>query len=250
MKLRILGAALAAVGLMGVASQAAASGFVITYHGTIDFGSDDTNIFGLGAGANLGGQAITQSFKVDYAGGANHDIAGAPYFRSSIGGPGFISSAVTINNITTSIGSDVGIDDRTDEHLNPNTCPVCKSSFSVFTGDESFSNVDGILESWSRDGGDFGKSFDYHPSLALKAPVFGPADNMELFGSFNINHSLFDNNRGTSIFDDTTYASFKADSYSITSFGGAPEPAAWALMLVGFGAAGAALRRRSASALA
>jgi hypothetical protein len=237
--------------MMGCASQAAASGFILTYQGTVDFGVDDTNIFGLGAGAFLGGQAITQSFKVDYAGGGNHDISGDPsYFRSSIGGPGFITSAVTINGVTTSIGSDTGIDDRTDEHLNPTFCAVCKSSFGVFTGDESFVNLDGFLESWSRSGGDFGKSFDYHPSLGLGPPVFGPADNMELYGSFIIDHSLFNQREGVSVFDDTTYANFSVDSYSITTFGGAPEPAAWGLMLLGFGAAGAMLRRRPRAALA
>jgi hypothetical protein len=39
------------------------------------------------------------------------------------------------------------------------------------------------------------------------------------------------------------YGSATADNFSVT--GGVPEPAAWALMLVGFGLVGAAARRKS-----
>jgi hypothetical protein len=257
MKLRTLSAVLTTAGILACASQAAASGFFLSFQGFVDYGHDDTNIFGLGAGANLGGQSITQSFLVDYNAGANHDISGDPsYFRDSIGGPGFITSAVTINGVTTSIGSQTGIDDRTDEHLDPNPCGSCKSGFSEFTGDESFSNyVDAnsghnMLESWGMDGGDFGQSLGYHPSLAFGAPVFTAADNLDLFGTFTIYHSLFDQTAGMQVFDHETTAKFTADTVTIRSFGdvavdgGVPEPATWGLLILGFGATGAALRRR------
>jgi hypothetical protein len=246
MKLRILSAALATAGLLGFASQAAASGFILTFQGVVSTGSDDTNIFGLGSGASLVGQGISESFVVDYAGGGNHNIAGAPYFRDNIGGTGFITSAVTINGVTTSVGSETGIDDRTDYHLDP-ACsgnPNCKSGFSEFTGDESFVNTPGFLESWNTFGGDFGQNLNYHPSLALGPPVFTAADNLDFFGSFTISHELFDQTHGVPVFDYETTGMFTADRVTITTFGGVPEPAGWALMIAGFGATGAALRRR------
>jgi hypothetical protein len=254
MKLRIMSAALAAAGLLASASQAAASGFDLTFTGVVYTGSDATNIFGLGAGASLVDQAITESFHVDYAGGGNHNNAGGAYSRSNIGGAGFMTSAVTINGVTTSVGSDTGIDERTDYHLDP-VCaanPACKakSAFSEFTGDESFSNFvdpvthDNMHESWFTNGGDFGQALGYHPSLAKGPPVFTPADNLDLFGVFTISHELFDQTRGSVVFDHETTARFNPDTVSITTFGGVPEPAAWALMLLGFGGMGAVLRRR------
>ncbi|HXA40508.1 MAG TPA: PEPxxWA-CTERM sorting domain-containing protein [Phenylobacterium sp.] len=249
MRFRILSAALAAAGLMSCASQAAADGFILTYQGTVSYGSDDTNIFGLGAGANLAGQAITESFVVDYAGGGNHDISGAPYFRSTIGGAGFMTSSVTINGVTTSVGSDTGLDDRTDQHLNPG-CGSCNSSFSESTEDESFVNTGDLHESWITFGDDLGRGLNYHPSLALGPPVFTAADNLDLEGTFTISHELDNQTAGTVVFNYQTTATFTPDVVTITTFG-VPEPAAWALMLVGFGATGAALRRRrSATALA
>lgn len=256
MRLRILSAAFAAAGLLAGASQASASGFILTFQGVVSTGSDSTNIFGLGAGADLSSLAITESFKVDYAGGGNHNI-GSSYFRDNIGGSGFISSAVTINGVTASVGSETGIDDRTDYHLDPSCIgnPNCKSSFSEFTGDEAVNNyvdpvtLDHMHESWDTFGGDFGVGLNYHPSLAIGPPVFTAADNLDLFGTFTISHELFDNTTGKIVFDNETTGRFTADSVTISRFesGGVPEPAAWSLMILGFGAAGAALRRRRSS---
>ena len=55
MKLRIMSVALATAGLLACASQASASGFTLTYMGIVSTGSDDTNIFGLGAGIFFAG---------------------------------------------------------------------------------------------------------------------------------------------------------------------------------------------------
>ena len=253
MKLRIMSVALATAGLLACASQASASGFTLTYKGIVSTGSDDTNIFGLGAGASLVGQAITESFVVDYAGGANHNIAGDPYFRLNIGGAGFVTSAVTINGITKSVGSETGIDDRTDEHLNPGCIgnPNCFSSFSETSQDEDFVTTGDLVEEWRSFGDDLGRALDYHPSLALGPPVFSAAD-IDFEGSFFIDHQLRNFVEGTTIFSYDTSAQFSPDSITITTFGGGvPEPGAWALMIVGFGGIGAAARRRrSAMALA
>jgi len=96
MKLRILSAALATAGLLGFASQAAASGFILTFQGVVSTGSDDTNIFGLGSGASLVGQGISESFVVDYAGGDYRLSAASPYRNAATDGTDLGADIATI----------------------------------------------------------------------------------------------------------------------------------------------------------
>jgi hypothetical protein len=247
MKRRVLVAALAAAGLLGCASQVSAAGFILTFNGVVSQGSDDTNIFGLGSGASLVGQAISETFVVDYSAGANHNISGDAWDRMTYGGLGFITSSVTINNITVSVGSQGGIDGRNDHFLNPG-CPNCDSSFSESTQDETFAFNGDVSEIWITHGMDIGRGPDYHPSLAVGPPMFTPADNLDFEGSFSIDYWMNNDALGTSLHTQTS-AVFTADSVAISSLP-VPEPGAWALMLVGFGSAGAMLRRRSARAAA
>jgi len=252
---RVLIAALATAGALAWGSQAAASGFTITYSGAVESGFDPTNIFGLGNNAFLGGQAFSMSETVDYSQGAPHDI-GAPYDYDLIGGAGFITSSLTLNGVTLSVGSQTGIDDRTDYSLSPYAGdPTYKSGFGVYAGDESFTNYidpitqDQMLDSQSVAGGLYGNNFNYHPVLGMGPPVFTAADNLDLYGSFNFFHALSDHTTQSTIFENETYGNFTADRVTITTFdsGGVPEPAAWALMLLGFGGLGSVLRRRRAA---
>ena len=240
----IAGASIAGVCLVASTSHAATGGFILTYQGTVSTGQDDTNIFGLGQGASLIGQSITERMVVDYSMGANHDNAGAPYFRDTIGLQGFITSTVTINGATVTVGSQVGIDDRTDEHLDPG-CGACNSSFSVSAGDETYVTTGDLVEGFTTFSDDLARGLDYHPSLALGPPIYSPADNLDFEGTFNIDDELYNQATSTVIYDHTTNAMFTPDTITITTFdSGVPEPAAWALMIGGFGLAGTALRRR------
>ena len=240
---RKLAAVFAAAVLLGCGSQAvAATNFTITFLGNVSTGSDSSNIFGLGNGANLAGQDITETYVVDY-GVFNHDV-GSAWDRNSTGGKGFISSNVTINGISHTIGSDVGFDERDNQHLNPN-CPGCsESSFSVYASDVKFSNNGLLFETWDIDGALFGQSYFYQPSLALGPPVFTAADLLELLGSFQITHIIHNQTTGIDELNDLSYAKFTARSVTITD-NSVPEPAVWALMLTGFGLTGSAMRRRS-----
>jgi len=60
------------------------------------------------------------------------------------------------------------------------------------------------------------------------------------FGGYNVDKIVLS----------STSNSFEVDNAAGTFQGGVPEPAAWSLMILGFGAAGAALRRQRALTLA
>jgi hypothetical protein len=64
---------------------------------------------------------------------------------------------------------------------------------------------------------------------------FGTRVNFD-FGGFNVNRIVLSSGSN----------SFEVDNFAVTSTG-VPEPAAWALMIMGFGAMGVALRRRRTS---
>ena len=53
----------------------------------------------------------------------------------------------------------------------------------------------------------------------------------------------FGNDRVTEVILSSTGNSFEVDSFAVTK-GAVPEPATWAMMIMGFGVAGALLRRR------
>ncbi|MBS0363312.1 MAG: PEPxxWA-CTERM sorting domain-containing protein [Proteobacteria bacterium] len=108
-----------------------------------------------------------------------------------------------------------------------------------------------MLETWDIFAGGYGQNFNYHPDLGVGPPIFTAADNLDFFGAFTISHELFDNTKGVAVYDYQTTGNWTADSVTITTFesGGVPEPAAWALMILGFGASGAALRRRRSAAI-
>ena len=85
------------------------------------------------------------------------------------------------------------------------------------------------------------------PALTLGTVTFGGVRYVGKLNAYTYNPN--DPNQVPGV-TTRTYAdpsfNFTADENSISS--GAPEPASWALMLGGFGLAGAALRRRRAKA--
>jgi hypothetical protein len=107
-----------------------------------------------------------------------------------------------------------------------------------------------------------------HYTLSFRAGAFGSGHNMLFVGAPGVSDSILltANNNADNTFATYTYGftgtgaqggvAFGVnaterdntdailDDVSVTRTGGVPEPAAWALMLLGFGTAGAALRRR------
>jgi hypothetical protein len=65
-----------------------------------------------------------------------------------------------------------------------------------------------------------------------------------VFGSLNVNNSLYSNNT-IALTDDSGFLACNG-CVSLVATGGVPEPASWALMIAGFGFTGAAMRRRVA----
>ena len=123
--------------------------------------------------------------------------------------------------------------------------------------------VTGALEAWyiTVNGGPYGTGSGYllSSNIANVAVSSGPQDfEVANFGGGNITWSLDDSLAGRTLPTDIAASSFfcqACGNYSVSGASGlvaVPEPATWALMLVGFFGMGAALRspRRAATAQA
>jgi hypothetical protein len=218
-------AAALAAGVLAAGSANAAI-VTLTYTGTVaDGGTDVSGAFGA-MGADLSGDAFTAVFTFDTDEGtlvarnappvtsltlAGGLIEGLPTFSS----PGVAS--LTVNSVTETFGNDLGSD---------YFAQVVSGEFQF--GADVFSSTTspfGIVSVGS-DG----------PGLSLNTPYSGPVCDQQcvVIGgvpTLNITH-----------LDLTIEGSFANPTI--------PEPATWALMLLGFSLTGAALRRRAASAMA
>jgi hypothetical protein len=67
-----------------------------------------------------------------------------------------------------------------------------------------------------------------------------------VFGSFAVNNSLYSNNT-IALTDDTGFRACNGCVSLTSGVAAVPEPAAWVLMIAGFGLVGSAMRRRAAT---
>jgi hypothetical protein len=234
MKLGTIVGAVVAAGLLSGAGQAAASTWVATYKGFVDGGYDTTGVFGT-AERYLDGLAFTATFTYDTE---------APLGVVSPAADGEIGLGIVLDS-TLEVGG------------------------STFTFGSGFGNH---IETYS-DGpfGAFGPGYVFHQvTAAFSIPGFfsfndeltlaGGGATAAFLGQAVAETSLVEPNSGgstaflgyfqideNSIFGvNSAYGYLRPESYSVAEVpsGGVPEPATWALMILGFGAAGAGLRRR------
>jgi hypothetical protein len=87
-------------------------------------------------------------------------------------------------------------------------------------------------------------------SFAANGSVLGSTQITMLSGYNIYNLNGLGNFKGLTFFDNNDSSGVRYQNFSYNSVvgGGVPEPAAWAMMLAGFGMVGAAMRRRSQSA--
>ncbi|WP_419807623.1 PEPxxWA-CTERM sorting domain-containing protein [Sphingomonas sp.] len=90
-----------------------------------------------------------------------------------------------------------------------------------------------------------GKSYVYVPGTNFPAGTDG---NQVLPGTNGVFTLKLGDDRVSSVMFASGSNSFELDNFAIA--GGVPEPTTWALMIVGFGAVGGAMRRRRAPSLA
>ena len=235
--------AAAALATLLLASTASATIMSITYKGMVYAGQDDTGEYGL-AGQSLIGQAFTSTFLVDLdAPGALHDADVWYDFFHGDGAASPVKGTITINGVTQAFGESSGYDNRADHSLQPGCLSDCTDANFVqgaitegtkFEGGIYYSNHHFLS------GGGFAS--DGSVSGIAHGPVNYTNPPTYLGGFMEIDDTATDygnNNAKTTLHHAIAYLSVE----SVTT-GAVPEPTSWALMIGGFGMAGAALRRR------
>ncbi len=195
----------------GLCAPAAATAFNITLSGMIATGADDLGLFGP-AHSSLAGQAFTIHYVLDAQSmTTTTDSDGvSPLYRFDT--PGAMTISVTINGQTfTFRGTAQSVYQKTDHAAQGSDPAFSRVDFQAYDGTNSLSES----------------------ATADNAPL-GP---LALFPAGALEHSTLN----LSLFGGATRASSQdTGTISITAV---PETASWMLMLAGFGAIGAAMRR-------
>ena len=221
------------------AQPAAAAPVTYTYTGTVDHGADDFGLFGVG-GASLSGAAFTAVFTRDDALAPDGIVVGA--FSSSItefDGLGAVTGVITINGVAYNVAPGLSQQNQYDDGIY-----------------EAFSHiVEGGGAHLGLGGGTLGTlaplaAYDYlaggdYHTLASFSSANTPG--FEMFGSFDFSAKDMEGR---------SFASLRATQLVVSpnpgvpTGGAVPEPATWAMMILGFGGVGCTLRRRRALAFA
>ena len=239
--------ALVATALPGTAD---ASTYLVTFQGVVADGYDLTGLFGGDPAVTTDieeGTAFTAMFTLnDPSPGSLVETDGTTFYRSyggtnyGLGVPGPLSATLTINGITQSIaGNTLGIVYKAN-NLNGYDEFLYDAEDTV---QDSLDFVDDYLQIYG-----FSNLNNIFDSVNLGDPVnyaFGADD--ALTGTFQFSRS----DEGTGNYSRFAYGSLRPQSITIAPLESAvPEPATWALMLVGFGLIGGAMRRQCAAARA
>jgi hypothetical protein len=241
---RLLAAAVAAASL-ALAGQASATTYNLTFTGTVTSAFDGWGASQFGSASSLVGQSFVAHVSYDNVAksGAVHSSDVWYDDLSGSGAANPVTADIKLNGITVSFGSTSGYDNREDRSLLPGCAINCTTASFQLNAASKFTDSNGIYNSnyvnlggISKDGAISGfahTAIDYtNPPVDLYAFLFLSEE---------------DANYNTLVY---TEISAKIDSIS----GGepwtapVPEPATWAMMLVGFGGLGATMRRRRSGA--
>lgn len=229
-------AAAAAICVLAGASAASATVGVATFTGTLGFNGDNaaaTGLFGPAAGA-----AFIAVYTFDTALGYHELVPGNR--EVNYGGSVYpldtpiLSASLTINGVTRAFSGSVYGNAQTFNHGDRDEI------LWVATGADGsqllnyFQTAPGVM------GGDFSRSFDVSPSGPY-AP--GGIPNVNFLG----NYGRFTLNGQNDVYLKATHLTVEMQLAPTASV---PEPATWAMMLMGFGGLGTLLRRRRAGAFA
>lgn len=222
------------------ASPAAAATFYTVYRGVVAGGADPAGAFGS---ADVAGASFVAVFEVTDAGASEH-LTGL-YSERLYGGPGTCGSGSGCANPV--VAARLTLNGRTVAFpAGPGSYGMAETAnlFGAPGGDSS--SVTTLSQTlWP----------DLNATLALTAY---PLDAPTRFGPYAGAQGGDDTPPGTAYWSETVGGvattrfdlSLRVDRVFITGDPGSvvPEPGAWAMMLLGFGAIGVALRRRGATA--
>jgi hypothetical protein len=241
-RLHLLGAALCATTAFSLAQAASAATWTTTYTGVVTSGSD-IGSFGIGCVACLDGDisgfAFTATFITNSATPGATVTPGPNSLLVSGSTPASpVSASITINGQTLFLGGDSGSQFLSDDGVEQKASHSARTFFSSYFQDE--------------EGGLFGSTIDDFLSLqvtglgdgnlnTLPPGVIGTGS-LSQFRDFASGFIGVSANSGADLAITSVATSFVGDPV--------PEPATWGLMILGFGAAGAALRRRARRSVA
>lgn len=231
-------AATAAMALLAAATQAAAATYTLTYEGLVTSGMD-TGTFGVIG--DLAGYRYTAVFTVDTA-TPGASVTSFPGF-ANIYGEGAASpvfATLTINAITRSYGSFsgqatdmdgvvTGFGDDSQAALAYSQEEICGG-----VGEDCLIYDLGVYHAAASKTNDLA---DGDLETAPPSHIYGPND--FTFAGFHDRRTI-DPWAGT--FEYRAQGRFLVEKLTVTS-GAVPEPTTWALLILGFGMAGAGLRR-------
>ncbi len=220
-------------GALLAATPAHAATYIITYEGTVANSHDNAGIFG-GSGSSLDGLDFTAVYTLtDPLPGALSSGDGSTYAGTHGGShysaPSPVSATLTINDITQAFSGDyLGVAAQQNDY-GGSLDQVSHSSrdHMVINGTDIYNGLDNQIFSYSND---FISSIDYTSPLSYTAQAGDWGD-----GSFQI----YSPGGGY------TFGELHPTSVTIAPLASAvPEPATWALTILGFGLMGGVMRRQ------
>jgi hypothetical protein len=206
-KVLLIGAALAAFAATGAGAQT----ITTTWTGTVTSGSDLRNYFG---GGSMVGKAFTATYVFNGAAGTTVIGAGGEHSLQNA----LVSASLTINGLTYNYS-------------------LPSITYSELYADQasSFSTTSSMAKI----------SIDAYLSNSVYDIFSAPYAN-ESFANYSGNVSNALGNSGVFVWASglNNRLNLRNTTYTISTTAAVPEPATWAMMMLGFGAVGASLRYR------
>ncbi len=248
-KVGLIAAALSAAAAIALPSVASAAIWTTTYQGVVTQGSD-IGTFGLGCmpclgGGELNGLAFTATFVTDSSVAGASSLAG-PH-SLSLSGPGVVSAILTINGHSLALGGTSGSQALSDDGVTQTAAHSAgryEDNTYYYDDPEMMNEPDyyGPLL--------YGSIFSASLSLSMSGPGDGNFNSLQpgMIGGGSF-YQFLETNGGYIGASQDAGADLLITSYSST-YQGVPEPETWSMLIIGFGAAGAMLRRRRHQSLA
>lgn len=254
MRKAFLLAAGAALCALTAPATAAAKPIYIEMKGTIDYGYDNLDLFGFGSSLNGLSASLLYEFDTDaFSDPDNYLYEGSSYAHAILGwttgSAAPAKATITIDGISKSLTADTILNSIRSKDIDY----IDYQKYDEYWGlghDQSYiqSNDSEQVEIGSRvnfynassSGYVYSPGTNLYSGLDLKEPLYNPITDGGASGSasFDFNKTVGRDQTYTQ-----TYGSFTLTSFIVGPLAAVPEPSTWALMIVGFGGAGAALRR-------